>query len=126
MSCTYGQAKDLVCAGDSSQLSVFPFGIDPNASPGDFSWTPAEADGPGAFGSFIGVEEFASFQVPFEAQFEGWSGGSSNNGMTRHCASTDRSITLQAQDGIRDEPMCLELRRVLFRSLTPSLTLPLP
>ncbi len=40
--------------------------------------------GPGAFGTFIGVEEFASFQVPFEAQFEGWSGGSKNNGLTRH------------------------------------------
>ena len=40
--------------------------------------------GPGAFGSFIGVEEFASFQVPFESQFEGWSGGSKNNGLTKH------------------------------------------
>jgi hypothetical protein len=40
--------------------------------------------GPGAFGSFVGLEQFASFQVPFESQFEGWSGGSSNNGMTRH------------------------------------------
>ncbi|MGI3185458.1 hypothetical protein [Nioella aestuarii] len=40
--------------------------------------------GPGAFGSFVGIEQFASFQVPFESQFEGWSGGSSYNGMTRH------------------------------------------
>lgn len=40
--------------------------------------------GPGAFGSFVGVEEFASFQVPFESQFDGWSGGSKNNGLTRH------------------------------------------
>ncbi|MGR3490521.1 MAG: ester cyclase [Shimia sp.] len=40
--------------------------------------------GPGAFGSFLGIENFASFQVPFESQFEGWSGGSKNNGMTRH------------------------------------------
>ena len=32
--------------------------------------------GPGAFGSFVGIDEFASFQVPFESQFEGWSGGS--------------------------------------------------
>ncbi|MCK0141059.1 ester cyclase [Aliiroseovarius sp. F20344] len=40
--------------------------------------------GPGAFGSFIGIEHFASFQVPFEGQFDGWSGGSKNNGMTRH------------------------------------------
>lgn len=40
--------------------------------------------GPGAFGSFVGIEEFASFQVPFESQFDGWSGGSKNNGMTKH------------------------------------------
>ena len=40
--------------------------------------------GPGAFGSFIGIEHFASFQVPFESQFDGWSGGSRNNGLTRH------------------------------------------
>ncbi|MEM9578152.1 MAG: hypothetical protein AAF999_14205 [Pseudomonadota bacterium] len=40
--------------------------------------------GPGAWGSFVGVEHFRSFQVPFESQFEGWSGGSANNGMTRH------------------------------------------
>ena len=40
--------------------------------------------GPGAFGSFVGVEHFASFQVPFESTFEGWSGGSKGNGMTRH------------------------------------------
>lgn len=40
--------------------------------------------GPGAFGSFIGIEHFASFQVPFEGTFEGWSGGSKGNGMTRH------------------------------------------
>ena len=40
--------------------------------------------GPGAFGSFVGINEFASFQVPFEAQFEGWSGGTKNNGLTKH------------------------------------------
>lgn len=40
--------------------------------------------GPGAFGSFIGIEHFASFQVPFESQFDGWSGGSKGNGMTKH------------------------------------------
>ena len=40
--------------------------------------------GPGAFGSFIGIDEFASFQVPFESQFDGWSGGAKNNGMTKH------------------------------------------
>ena len=27
--------------------------------------------GPGAFGSFVGIDEFASFQVPFGSQFEG-------------------------------------------------------
>ena len=40
--------------------------------------------GPGAFGSFMGIDDFASFQVPFESQFEGWSGGSKNNGLTKH------------------------------------------
>lgn len=40
--------------------------------------------GPGAFGSFVGIEQFAGFQVPFESQFEGWSGGSTGNGHTRH------------------------------------------
>ncbi|MEM1233698.1 MAG: nuclear transport factor 2 family protein [Pseudomonadota bacterium] len=40
--------------------------------------------GPGAFGSFLGIEAFRSFQVPFESQFEGWSGGSSANGYTSH------------------------------------------
>ena len=40
--------------------------------------------GPGAFGSFVGIDEFASFQVPFESQFDGWSGGSKGNGMTKH------------------------------------------
>ena len=40
--------------------------------------------GPGAFGSFVGIDEFASFQVPFESQFQGWSGGSKNNGLTKH------------------------------------------
>ncbi len=40
--------------------------------------------GPGAFGSFVGIDQFATFQTPFESQFEGWSGGSANNGMTKH------------------------------------------
>lgn len=40
--------------------------------------------GPGAFGTFAGVEDFRSFQVPFESQFEGWSGGAAGNGMTAH------------------------------------------
>ncbi len=42
--------------------------------------------GPAAFGSFVGIENFAGFQVPFENAFEGWSGGASNNGMTAHFA----------------------------------------
>ena len=42
--------------------------------------------GPGAFGSFVGIDEFASFQIPFESQFKGWSGGSKNNGLTTHFA----------------------------------------
>ncbi|MBV6657162.1 MAG: nuclear transport factor 2 family protein [Devosiaceae bacterium] len=55
----------------------------------DEKWRPYWHDammwyGPGAFGSFIGIEAFASFQVPFESQFEGWSGGAANNGITRH------------------------------------------
>ena len=55
----------------------------------DEAWRPYWAKdmmwyGPGAFGSFIGIDEFASFQVPFESQFEGWSGGSKNNGYTKH------------------------------------------
>ncbi len=40
--------------------------------------------GPGAFGSFLGIEDFAGFQLPFEAAFEGWSGGAAGNGYTRH------------------------------------------
>ena len=55
----------------------------------DEAWRPYWHDnmmwyGPGAFGSFFGVDEFASFQVPFESQFEGWSGGSKDNGLTKH------------------------------------------
>ena len=55
----------------------------------DETWRPYWHDnmmwyGPGAFGSFFGVDEFASFQVPFESQFEGWSGGSKDNGLTKH------------------------------------------
>ena len=55
----------------------------------DEAWRPYWHDnmmwyGPSAFGSFVGVDEFASFQVPFESQFEGWSGGSKNNGLTKH------------------------------------------
>ena len=55
----------------------------------DEAWRPYWHDdmlwyGPAAFGSFVGVDNFAGFQVPFEAAFEGWSGGAANNGMTAH------------------------------------------
>lgn len=40
--------------------------------------------GPSAFGSYVGIEEFRSFQVPFESTFEGWSGGMSTTSPTRH------------------------------------------
>ena len=40
--------------------------------------------GPAAFGSFIGLEDFAGFQTPFENAFTLWSGGSTGNGVTRH------------------------------------------
>ncbi|MDJ0628991.1 MAG: nuclear transport factor 2 family protein [Rhodobacter sp.] len=40
--------------------------------------------GPAAFGAFAGLENFAGFQVPFEAAFDGWSGGAADNGMTAH------------------------------------------
>ncbi|MEJ6402017.1 hypothetical protein [Yoonia sp. 2307UL14-13] len=55
----------------------------------DEAWRPYWHDnmmwyGPGAFGSFVGIDRFASFQVPFESQFDGWSGGSAGNGLTKH------------------------------------------
>ncbi|MEO0542697.1 MAG: hypothetical protein AAFY99_02660 [Pseudomonadota bacterium] len=55
----------------------------------DEAWRPYWHDtmmwyGPGAFGSFVGLERFRAFQVPFEARFDGWSGGAANNGMTAH------------------------------------------
>lgn len=40
--------------------------------------------GPAAFGSFIGIENFAGFQVPFENTFENWEGGTSAGSKTRH------------------------------------------
>ncbi len=40
--------------------------------------------GPAAFGSFVGIEEFHSFQVPFEAAFEGWGGGMAPHTPTEH------------------------------------------
>jgi hypothetical protein len=40
--------------------------------------------GPSAFGSFVGIEQFQGFQVPFEAAFEGWGGGLSPHTPTKH------------------------------------------
>ena len=40
--------------------------------------------GPSAFGSFVGIEEFQGFQVPFEAAFTGWGGGLSPHTPTKH------------------------------------------
>lgn len=40
--------------------------------------------GPAAFGAFIGIEDFAGFQVPFEQAFSSWTGGLSGNGVTEH------------------------------------------
>ena len=55
----------------------------------DEAWRPYWHDrmmwyGPAAFGSFVGVDDFAAFQTPFENAFSLWSGGSKNNGVTRH------------------------------------------
>jgi len=55
----------------------------------DEAWRPYWHDnmmwyGPAAFGAFVGIENFAGFQVPFEQTFQSWSGGSSGNGITRH------------------------------------------
>ena len=55
----------------------------------DEAWRPYWHDnmvwyGPAAFGSFIGIENFAGFQVPFENAFSHWSGGAADNGVTRH------------------------------------------
>lgn len=46
----------------------------------DEAWRPYWRDdmlwyGPAAFGSFVGIEEFAGFQVPFEQTFSEWIGG---------------------------------------------------
>jgi hypothetical protein len=40
--------------------------------------------GPAAFGSFVGIEDFAGFQVPFENAFSEWVGGSVPGSRTRH------------------------------------------
>lgn len=55
----------------------------------DEAWRPYWHDnmvwyGPAAFGSFVGIENFAGFQVPFEQAFSRWSGGASGNGVTEH------------------------------------------
>ena len=55
----------------------------------DEAWRPYWHDnmmwyGPAAFGAFVGIENFAGFQVPFEQTFEEWSGGASGNGVTVH------------------------------------------
>jgi hypothetical protein len=42
--------------------------------------------GPAAFGSFVGIEDFAGFQVPFEDTFSEWVGGSVPGSQTRHFA----------------------------------------
>lgn len=57
----------------------------------DEAWRPYWHDnmmwyGPAAFGSFVGLENFAGFQVPFEKAFQDWAGGASGNGRTRHFA----------------------------------------
>ena len=40
--------------------------------------------GPAAFGSFVGIEDFAGFQVPFEQTFSEWIGGSVPGSRTKH------------------------------------------
>ncbi len=46
---------------------------------GDMLWY-----GPAAFGSFVGVDNFAGFQVPFEQTFSEWIGGSIPDSQTKH------------------------------------------
>ncbi|NNE81666.1 MAG: hypothetical protein HKN18_15475 [Silicimonas sp.] len=57
----------------------------------DQAWRPYWHDdmlwyGPAAFGSFIGIENFAGFQVPFEQTFSEWIGGSVPGSETKHFA----------------------------------------
>lgn len=57
----------------------------------DEAWRPYWSDdmiwyGPAAFGSFLGIEEFASFQVPFEQAFSEWVGGTVSGSATKHFA----------------------------------------
>jgi hypothetical protein len=44
--------------------------------------------GPAAFGSFIGIENFAAFQRPFEQCFKTWVGGAAKGSKTRHFVRT--------------------------------------
>lgn len=55
----------------------------------DEAWRPYWADdmvwyGPAAFGSFVGIDSFAGFQVPFEQTFSEWIGGSVPGSQTKH------------------------------------------
>lgn len=57
----------------------------------DEAWRPYWSDdmlwyGPAAFGSFVGLEGFRSFQVPFEQTFSEWIGGSVHDSQTKHFA----------------------------------------
>lgn len=57
----------------------------------DEAWRPYWHDnmiwyGPAAFGSFVGIENFAGFQVPFEGAFSEWIGGSVPGSKTTHFA----------------------------------------
>ncbi len=46
--------------------------------------------GPAAFGAFVGIEDFAGFQVPFESTFSEWVSGIKNDGNSRHfCRMAD-------------------------------------
>lgn len=55
----------------------------------DEAWRPYWSEdmrwyGPAAFGSFVGLEEFTGFQVPFEQAFSEWIGGATKGSQTRH------------------------------------------
>ena len=55
----------------------------------DEAWRPYWHDnmmwyGPAAFGSFVGLKDFAGFQVPFEQAFSEWIGGSVEGSLTKH------------------------------------------
>ncbi|MEO9824905.1 MAG: hypothetical protein ABJF50_10875 [Paracoccaceae bacterium] len=57
----------------------------------DEAWRPYWHDnmlwyGPAAFGSFVGIDNFAGFQVPFEGAFSEWIGGSVQGSETKHFA----------------------------------------